>query len=547
MQNNEQNPFMERRTLVAILIAGVFFVAWQQFLNWKYPNHNKPAVTAPAATAPTTMTETPSTANSAATGTQAPTGIDAKSAPVLTPARVIQYEGQKVSFELTSRGMGVRNFTVKSYKNHDGEPIRLGISDASSLFELRWSATQIPLEFQIREISPGQYEGTADVGTASIVRTMTYHPETSSFDSRIVVKNGGTELSKGLSILIPEQIHVAKSTSIFFPSYDHQDFFISHSGQTESLNINHAKEDQKKEFKTSSIVSIGSQYFASAILDRSEISPEVTVSSSVNGKTAIAEMAYKPVQVPAELALQQVFYAGPKSIDLLAKIDPEMTKIVDFGFFTLIARPMLYTMKWFFGLVGNWGFAIILLTLLVRFIVLPFNIMSFRSMKAMQRIQPQLTQLRERYKEDPMTLNREMMALMKENNANPIGGCLPMLLQIPIFFALWRVISSSAELYQSPFVGWIHDLSVHDSFYVLPILMGITMFVQQKLTPSAMDPTQAKVMAFMPLVFTAFMLNLPSGVALYMVVSALFGITQQWLILKNSSAPVPVQSLGGKK
>jgi len=142
--------------------------------------------------------------------------------------------------------------------------------------------------------------------------------------------------------------------------------------------------------------------------------------------------------------------------------------------------------------------------------------------------------LREKYKEDPMRLNQEMMALMKENGANPLGGCLPMLLQIPIFFALYRVISSSVELYQSPFMFWINDLSAYDKFYVLPVLMAASMFIQQKITPTTMDPTQAKIMLFLPLVMCLFMLQLPSGLTLYMFISTLFGIIQQMIIMRDS-------------
>ncbi|HPI41018.1 MAG TPA: membrane protein insertase YidC, partial [Pseudobdellovibrionaceae bacterium] len=196
---------------------------------------------------------------------------------------------------------------------------------------------------------------------------------------------------------------------------------------------------------------------------------------------------------------------------------------------------LLYLMKFFQTLVGNWGFAIILLTLTVRVIVLPFNIMSIRSSKAMQKVQPLLTSIREKYKDDPLTLNKEMMSVMKQNGANPIGGCLPALLQIPIFLALYRVIGSSVELYQSPFVAWIGDLSSHDPFYVLPVLMGLTMFVQQKITPTPMDPVQAKVLAFLPIIMSLFMLQLPSGLTLYMFVSALFGIIQQYILMRDKN------------
>ena len=223
-------------------------------------------------------------------------------------------------------------------------------------------------------------------------------------------------------------------------------------------------------------------------------------------------------------------------INLLADVHPELAQVINFGWLSVIAKPLLYTMKWFFQQVPNWGVAIILLTLLVRLFVLPFNLMSYKSMKGMQKIQPLMTAVREKYKNDPVKMNQEVMALMKENKANPFGGCLPMLLQIPIFFALYRVIGSSIELYGSPFMFWIQDLSAHDKFFVLPILMGITMFAQQKLTPTNMDPMQAKILMYMPLIFTVFMVNLPSGLTLYMFVSALFGVIQQYFMVRNKPA-----------
>jgi YidC/Oxa1 family membrane protein insertase len=153
----------------------------------------------------------------------------------------------------------------------------------------------------------------------------------------------------------------------------------------------------------------------------------------------------------------------------------------------------------------------------------------------MQKIQPHLQAIREKYKGDPLQVNRETMALMKEHKANPLSGCLPMLIQIPIFFALWKTIGSSIDIYQQPFFGWITDLSKHDHFFVLPILMGITMFFQQKLTPSTMDPAQQKILNFMPILFALFMLSLPSGLTLYNFVSALFGVVQQYFLLKDNS------------
>ena len=156
-------------------------------------------------------------------------------------------------------------------------------------------------------------------------------------------------------------------------------------------------------------------------------------------------------------------------------------------------------------------------------------------MKKMQKIQPQMQAIRERHKADPQVLQKETMALMQREKVNPLGGCLPMLLQMPIFFALFRVLGQSIELYQAPFFGWIHDLSIKDPYYVLPVLMGITLFIQQKTTPTTMDPQQAKVMQFMPIIFSFMMVSLPSGLTLYTFISTLFGVIQQQILMRDGS------------
>ena len=304
----------------------------------------------------------------------------------------------------------------------------------------------------------------------------------------------------------------------------------------EAINFSSSKEDLTKTLTQANMLGVGTQYFASLFIDQSDFIPEVYLHANIKDSVALAKIIYKPTQLKPEIIIQQKYYAGEKTSEALSKIDTQLTQMIDYGFFTMIARPMVNVMKFFHSIVGNWGFAIILLTLLVRLLVLPFNIYSFKSMKAMQKVQPMVNQLRERYKDDPMALNREMMTLMKQNGANPLGGCLPMLLQIPIFFALYRMIGSSVELYQSPFLFWITDLSSHDRFYILPIPVAIAMFIQQKLTPTNADPSMQKMLLIMPLVFAAFMLQMPSGLSLYMLVSTLFGIIQQYLILREKKA-----------
>lgn len=529
MYNNDSNPLADKKTVIGIALAMLFLVGWQYYLSVKYPKPVSSPIAPPSATAENTQP----TQVSGAPAAPAVEGAPAETGPV---EQTLSFANDDVKFTLSSRGMGLASFEVLDYKTATGEPIPLGRSPEGLLFQMRWAATGRPLEFSLRQVSPGHFEGLAQLGEMTVRRELRYLPDNRSFANRIEITNPSEEVLKGFSLVIPETIRRNDNASWFFPSYDHQDFFIFHSGTTDSLNFNHTTENIKQDYQRVSIASVGDQYFASAILDRSNLAPDVTVSSNAGAKTASAELTYKPLQLASPIVFDQILYAGAKSIDRLKAIDPELSAIVDFGMMTFIAKPFLYVMKWFYSVAGNWGVAIILLTLLVRLIVLPLHMMSLRSMKGMQKIQPMLQALREKHKDDPMTVHRETMALMKQHNANPIGGCLPMLLQIPIFFALFRVIGSSVELYQSPFAGWIKDLSLYDPFYVFPVLLGGLMWLQQKMTPTNMDPAQAKIMAFLPLVFTVFMLQLPSGLTLYMVVSAIFGIVQQWFVLRENKA-----------
>lgn len=529
MQQQNDNNFFDSKTLIAIGAVALIYFGWQTYLGKKYPNYNKPKTEVAQTATPNSngITSTSNTANP----------VEVKSGTIAavsaTPEQKFIFSNEKAAFTLSNYGMGLKNFTVNDYEDKEKNKIKLGVSDQASLFEMKLAGVEKPLEFDVTEQAPGHYVGVAKVGEMTVKRELQFDTSNSSFKNTISISKPNENIKNGFSLLIPEQIHTSQSKSFLFPSYSHQDFFVGHDGKTDTVNFSSAKENVSKGFENSSLVSVGSQYFTALVLDKSQIVPEVKLVADVTNKLALAEVTYKPTQLAPEMTFSEIFYVGPKSIDVLKSIDPELAGVIDFGFFGTISRPLLYVMKAFHGFVGNWGFAIILLTLLVRLCVLPFNLMSAKSMKAMQRVQPTIAALREKYKDDAMRLNTEMMAVMKQNGANPVGGCLPMLIQIPVFFALYRVIGSSVELYNSPFIFWIHDLSSHDPFYVLPVLMAVFMFIQQKLTPSTVDPTQAKIMMFLPLVFSVFMLQLPAGLTLYMVVSTLFGITQQYFIMRD--------------
>jgi YidC/Oxa1 family membrane protein insertase len=224
-------------------------------------------------------------------------------------------------------------------------------------------------------------------------------------------------------------------------------------------------------------------------------------------------------------------YMGPKEFDRLKKLGIE--EAIEFGFMSWLAKPFLSVLNFFESYLLNYGIAIILLTVIIKILFYPLTKKSLQSMKQMQRVQPQMTAIREKYKDDKQKMNVEMMDLYKRHNVNPLGGCLPMLLQIPVFIALYEVLYAAIELRHSPFFLWIVDLSAKDPYYVTPILMGASMFLQQKMTPTAMDPMQAKIMLMLPIMFTFIFLSFPSGLVLYWLVNNLISIAQQWHIYKS--------------
>lgn len=227
------------------------------------------------------------------------------------------------------------------------------------------------------------------------------------------------------------------------------------------------------------------------------------------------------------------FYLGPKVIDRLKEIAPSLDRTVDFGWLFFISLPLFYILDWFHGLVGNWGVSIILLTLLVKTAFFKLSATSYRSMANMRRVAPQLQRLRDLYGDDKQKMSQEMMALYKKEKINPLGGCLPILVQMPVFIALYWVLFESVQLRHAPFFGWIQDLSVMDPYFILPILMGASMFLQMQLNPTPPDPIQAKVMKLMPLIFTIFFLWFPAGLVLYWLSNNVLSIAQQYYITKQ--------------
>jgi YidC/Oxa1 family membrane protein insertase len=226
-------------------------------------------------------------------------------------------------------------------------------------------------------------------------------------------------------------------------------------------------------------------------------------------------------------------FVGPKIQDRLKALAPGLELTVDYGWLTVIAQPLFWLLKAIHGLVGNWGWSIILLTVLIKAVFFKLSETSYKSMANMRRLQPRMTSIREKFAHDKQKMNQAMMELYKKEKINPMGGCLPIVVQIPVFIALYWMLLESVELRMAPFMLWIQDLSAADPFYVLPLLMGASMFIQQRLNPAPPDPIQAKVMMALPVVFTVFFLWFPSGLVLYWLVNNILSISQQWVITRR--------------
>lgn len=280
-------------------------------------------------------------------------------------------------------------------------------------------------------------------------------------------------------------------------------------------------------------------YFVSALLPADRDSSYRYYTSVLNRDSANPRYAIgtttPDISVPAGEtgSLAHRLYVGPKEQHRLEQLAPGLELTVDYGILWFISKPLFWGLEKFHALTGNWGWSIILLTLLIKIVFYKLSAAGYRSMARMRKVQPRLLALRERYANDKQRLNQAMMNLYKEEKINPLGGCLPILVQIPVFIALYWVLLESVELRQAPFILWINDLSIPDPYFVLPLIMGVTMFIQQKLNPAPVDPVQEKIMMSLPVVFTIFFAFFPAGLVLYWVVNNILSIAQQWLITRN--------------
>lgn len=472
--------------------------------------------------------------------------------PITIPSeeKRVRVESERFLFELTSTGGMLRDVILKKYKQEnspESKPVNLTEFSGKSLATFKTAGREglfLPadLPYALKDartdykLSAGESQTVTFVAQVSngleIHKSYTFYADSYQIDLEINLINRSQQQARGVFDL--SLVNVWDDTR----GDSTRDFVGSASLIGEKI-----EEDKPKDLQTSSkVYSKGlvwsgfvTKYFATLVNPQSGAAQKINVESGegyVENRFSSPNLSLEPNE---RISFNYVAYLGPKDYDILQSIGHHFDKAVDLGFFSIIGQPLLVVLKFFHTYLGNWGFAIVLLTICIKALFWPLTQKSYTSMQAMQKLQPQMTKLREKYASDKQRLNQEMMSLYKENRVNPFGGCLPILIQIPVFFALYQVLLNSIDLRHAPFILWITDLSAKDPYYVTPLIMGVTMFLQQKMTPSNMDPTQARIMLMMPVVFTFLFLNFPSGLVVYWLVNNILTIAQQYLIKRQSA------------
>lgn len=530
MEDNN-NSFLDKNTLLAVGLSILFFVGWQQYVQNKYPEVKDDTKQQSAELSAQTNTKEQDAPpmnqeDSLVEETQAVSGATTKK----KEAQFFEVNFDNYKATLSTIGMGLSSFQLKNYTDRDNNRILFdgGVSQAGTLATFY---KEQPLYFNIEKEAANIFVGTAKAGNQTLIKRLVFNENNYTVEVSLRTQSGKPNSDEVFQTLLVNRI-IQGESSMLMPAYEGTEFFVMHD-DTDSRERLNPENAMSEKYKKTRLISVGSQYFAVALRDESQTIPNSRVQFEAMDKYAYGWLTHSAKTNGTQTDIKMTAFLGPKKYDLLKDIHNDFALMINYGIFSVLSKPMLSMLKWLYSLFHNWGLAIILLTVLIRMILLPINISSLKSMKKMQKIQPQLKALKEKFKEDPQRMNQETMALMKREKANPIGGCLPMLLQLPVFFALYSVLGQSVELYKSPFIFWIQDLSYKDPFFVLPIAVGGLYFIQMSITPQTMDPAQAKVMKFIPIVFSFFMIAVPSGLTLYFFVNTVFGIGQQFIFQRE--------------
>lgn len=465
----------------------------------------------------------------------------------ISEEKIIIVSSEKYTISISSRGATINQVSFKNYKEtnkEDSEDLLLLNSEQFSFNSFKTSFTDgfvIPVDLNYKLIDNSNDLITFDNQSVSLTfvaehknfrvnKVYKFYRDKYFFDLTTTVTNNSDAHYSGkynLALVTPW-------------SEDEKSDFYSFSGPL-TYDGNKLHEDKPKNIQKNPV--IYREFLWSGFTDKyflQALNPDQQIEQIfINHQSGFIENIFTSnsfVLLPGEQAsFEHIAYLGPKKLEDLSAAEASFEEAVHFGFFHFLAKPLFVVLLYFYGFLNNYGFAIILLTVCIKLIFWPLTHKSYKSMQGMQKLQPEMKRLKEKYADDKQRLNQEMMSFYRDNKVNPLGGCLPILIQIPVFFSLYKVLLDSIELRHAPFMLWITDLSAKDPLFITPVIMGASMFLQQKLTPTNLDPTQEKVMLMMPVVFTFLFLNFPAGLVIYWLVNNLLTILQQLIIRRQSA------------
>lgn len=540
----------DRNTLVFVGISVVFYLVYTQYMNNKYPDRfapqtqtqtiTQPASPAPSsATGPASLQQPGSTAPLVATE-QTPTY------PALDDSE-LTLRNPDVTYVLSQETAGLKTVMLNQFENDARSGKMLLVDHGMTVQPLTGTMPRAPLaHFKASRDSAGKAITFEHVdGPWTVTQTYTIPESGFGMQLDLTWKNTSsqpTELVAGL--LVAQTVPYAEKSSSFLPGMPTSKPQIASgiAGQSEWSDIQeYCTDDDNKgalisKFDDVDFIGIDTHYFLAAFLPKErKAQVDIRKVGAPFADRCPIEMTLRSnhgLIAPGDGASRQILgWFGPKSGKAMAMFEPKLENSLDFGFFSKVGQALLAILQWVHLWVGNWGLAIIVFTIILKFAFYPLTRAAAISMKRMQKLQPEMNRIKEQHKADPRMQQQEIMRFMSTHKINPMKGCLPILPQIPVFFAFYRVLSTSVELRHAPFLGWIHDLSSADPYYITPILLAAGMFLQQKLTPmTTLDKTQERIMMMFPLVFSFMMIGLPAGLVIYMLTNTIVSIgQQQWL------------------
>ncbi len=512
---------MDKRVIIAVILSMGVLLLYPYALKKIYPP--KPA-----------QTQAVKEAEKQAPSAPTERAKDAKQLPAPVKEEFTTVDTPLFTAVFTNNGGAVRKWELKKYEqtlNKDGRHINLAdtVSRGSlkTVLEVRGSSepvlfTPSKTGIALKDGEKAELTFTGVKDGLRIEKRYTFSGDSYIFNTEVNVFNRSAKPVQGkVSTLMVASV-AGKDTTGF-----HTGPIIKAKDKLIRLT---EKESQKNGAEPPKWIGIEDKYFLSVLIPSKE--PQLAWS----GEVASSISSNASIGVPFDLApgakagLSYNAFLGPKEYDLLLEQKIGLEEAIEFGMFALLAKPFLVVLNFFERYLGNYGLAILVLTVITKVIFYPLSKHSLNSMNEMKKIQPQLVAIKEKYKGNKEKMNKELMELYKRYKVNPVSGCLPMVLQIPVFIALYEVLYVAIELRHAPFFLWIKDLSDKDPYYITPLIMGATMFIQQKMTPTSVDPTQAKMMLIMPVVFTFMFLNFPSGLVIYWLVNNVLSIAQQYYI-----------------